>query len=128
MKTIAQEAYKAFTDNQASENYDWENMTATQQNAEMREYTRLKIAAAKEQAENAKEQELQAPIDAENARVEQIAYMKSVGYSGSGTLEDYQRLCSPEKVGTNAANLAVEWYNMASDKLQQFIYLYNLYK
>jgi hypothetical protein len=44
----AQEEYAAFLANQESANYNFAGMTTEQQDAEMREYTRLKLAAAKE--------------------------------------------------------------------------------
>lgn len=53
MLDVAQKAYAAFLAKQNELSYNFAGMTAEQQNVEMLEYTRLKIAAAQEQVKNA---------------------------------------------------------------------------
>ena len=52
--TVAQDAFKAFLEAQEADTYNFSSMTQTEQNTEMREYTRLKLEAAKEIKNNNK--------------------------------------------------------------------------
>lgn len=90
---IAQQAFGAFQAAQAAPDYVWP-ATPEAQDAEMREYTRLKVAAMKEEKANQDEQDAAQSAHVEQWNADLRAEMISKGYSGDfrGTLADFQKL------------------------------------
>ena len=113
--TTATDAYNAFLANQSSAEYVWP-ATVEEQDAEMREYTALKVAMLKEQAAN--QAIYQAEAEA-NAAAEATAIhdeMVAKGYSGNGTLADFIKLFTrPGLNSSNSEALATAYFNANED-------------
>ena len=90
MTTTAQEALKAFED--AWVTLQWTNMTDAQRNTYLRNYLGLQIAAKKEMEANKIENEQQAAQQAEQRKQAVIEYLKSLGYQGDNSIEDWYKL------------------------------------
>ena len=121
MNTTAQDAFQAFQDNQASPTYVWP-ATPTEQDAEMREYTRLKIAAMQEIKENQEEAEATAAQEQEAFRGAIEAEMTAKGYSTEGTLEDFVKLFTrPNLNSSNSEAIASSLFNSGADFFQYYL-------
>lgn len=121
MTTTAQEAFQAFQDNQAGSTYVWP-ATPTEQDAEMREYTRLKIAAMQEIKANQEETETIAIQEQEAFRSTIEAEMTVKGYSTDGTLEDFIRLFTrPNLNSSNSEAIATSLFNSGADFYQYYL-------
>jgi hypothetical protein len=113
--TTATDAYNAFLANQALPEYAWP-ATAELQDAEMRDYTALKVAMLKEQAANQAiyQAEGEANADAEATAIHDEMVAK--GYSGDGTLADFIKLYTrPDINSSNSEALATSYFNANED-------------
>ena len=125
MKDKAQIAYQ---NHLSQQKVNWSTMTTDQQDASLRLEKTLQLAADKEIAENEAEAQLKAQQDATAELSVIIAEMKTKGYSGTGSLEDYKKLFNhPEIFGANHENNAQAAFQTAIG-FQDFIVLYQQYE
>lgn len=102
MKTEAQERYRLFQENQLKSDYNFDLMTLEQQQSEMIEYTKLKIAAQKEIEENNHEQELLFEQEKENEISNLKNKLLDLGYKCDNSIDDWLKLFNrPEIFGIN---------------------------
>jgi hypothetical protein len=118
MTETAQNAFQAFQERQSSADYIWPD-TVEAQDAEMREYTALKIASMKEARVNQDEIEANQAIHQAQWNADLKSEMISKGYSGNGTVEDFIRLFTrPSINSTDSEALAVSFFE-GGDSFEQ---------
>ena len=124
MKKTAQQAYKTHQEQQKA---NWSTMTTDQQDASLRTEKTLEYAAIMEISDNTAEAEAIADQQALDEQAALIAEMQAKGYSGQGTLEDYQKLYNhPEIFGANWEANSEAIFNQSTG-IDEFINLWVQY-
>lgn len=120
MTHTAQQAYDAHV---AQQKANWSTMTTDQQDASLRTEKTLQLAAELEAINNDIEAQAQAQSERQAHNAVVVADMKTKGYSGNGTLEDFKKLFKPSVFGPTCEQKAIAAFNAGED----FIELYEEY-
>jgi len=104
---------------------DWDLLSEQQQLNEMKEYTRLKRLAMKEQQEQEAFNQLQEINFKNEQKANFIQMLKDNDFKANGSKEDFIKLFNdPAKYGFYREKRALQEFEKEGDKLQNFIQLF----